>query len=283
MNRETSPAMRVTLWGVRGTFPAHGPQFRRFGQATCCIGIDTADAHLLLDGGTGLRAAGLALAARPALHPIHIMLSHTHADHVFGLNQFAPFWRADARIILWTPPYPGQRQAVRAMLQPPLFPVPMAEFPARVTFRQLPFDRVIEPSGRSVARVFPVRHPGGAVGFRIAAEGATLAYVTDHEHGDEEHDAEIARACAGADLLLYDATYTPDEMDARRGWGHSSWQAGLALRQAARARRTLLIHHAPDRTDAMLQAIQARVREQDEGGAIDVAREGQVIALKPRR
>ena len=97
-----------------------------------------------------------------------------------------------------------------------------------------------------------VTHPGGACGYRIDHAGRSVVYITDHEHGDLTRDDQLARIARNADLLIYDATFTEEEMLTRRGWGHSTWPAGMRLRDKSGAKLVAFAHHEPMRTDEEL-------------------------------
>ena len=133
----------------------------------------------------------------------------------------------------------------------------------------------VEVSPRAGVRVrsFALRHPGGAVGYRIAYGGVSVAYIVDHEHPLEGLEAFVA----GADVLIYDASYTEAEYGARVGWGHSTWQEGVRLAEAANVGRLVLFHHDPEHDDATMDAIAAAVAAARAGSV--AAREGMVIEI----
>ncbi|HVY87423.1 MAG TPA: MBL fold metallo-hydrolase, partial [Hyphomonadaceae bacterium] len=120
-------------------------------------------------------------------------------------------------------------------------------------------------------------HPGGACGYRIDHAGRSLTYITDHEHGEPEADARLQRIARGADLIIYDATYTEEEIQLRRGWGHSTWQAGMRLRNASAAKLVAFAHHEPRRADDELDRL-ANAAARAGANAV-FAREGLEIEL----
>ncbi len=271
--------MQVMFWGVRGTFPAPGDAFVRYGGETMCIEVRCGEDRIILDAGTGLRLLGQHLAKAPRAMDAHLLLSHAHIDHLLGLLQFAPLWRPGAQLNVWT--VDGTEDdpaaAARALLAPPYMPVGAAAFPASVAWRSVGRNERFHPCGAAIVTPIEVNHPGGAIGFRIDCNGKSLAYVTDHEHGDPEVDARLARWAAGVDLLVYDATFTEAELHDRKGWGHSTWQAGVRLRDAARAGLVTFVHHEPGRTDAQLDIVAAQAARAARNAAF--ARQGMSIVL----
>jgi phosphoribosyl 1,2-cyclic phosphodiesterase len=256
--------MRVTFWGVRGTFPATGAAFARYGGDTMCTEVECGDTCLILDAGSGLRALGAKLNKRDGEIAAHVFLSHLHLDHIMGLPHFEPLWRRDARILLHAPHecLADDDNALFSVLRPPLFPIDASTLPAAIGLQEFKLGEPLMPTPGVTVRTLPVNHQGACAGLVVAWRGCKLCYITDHEHGDAEIDARLALAVEGADLLIYDATFTEAEMPAHRGWGHSSWEEGLQLKRRTGAQLLALAHHHPDRTDAELDAMaEAATRE----------------------
>lgn len=247
--------MRVTFWGVRGTFPSTGAGHARYGGDTMCVEVSCGGHTIILDAGSGLRALGAALNAREAANA-SVIISHLHLDHIMGLPHFAPFWRGDTKVRLHAPrECMGRDDALLSVLRPPLFPLSVEALPADIGVEGFPLGAAFAPAPGVEVRTLALTHQGPCAGIVIRWGGRKLCYVTDHEHGDPGADARLALAAEGADLLIYDATFTDAEMPTHRGWGHSSWQEGVRLKQRAAVRLLALAHHHPDRTDAELDAL----------------------------
>jgi phosphoribosyl 1,2-cyclic phosphodiesterase len=243
--------MRATFWGVRGTFPATGAQYARYGGDTMCIEVECGGARLILDAGSGLRTLGAKLNADASPISANIILSNLHLDHVMGLNAFAPFLRPDARIILHVAkeclaPDPD---ALLALVNPPMSPFLAGELPAAVGVQEFSLEGGFSPGDGIEVRTVPVTHQGPCAAIIINWGGRKLCYVTDHEHGHAPTDDRLAREVHGADLLIYDSTFSDAEMASHRGWGHSSWEEGMRLKRRADIRLLALAHHDPERTD----------------------------------
>ncbi len=250
--------MRVTFWGVRGTFPAGGAAFARYGGDTMCIEVECAGARVILDAGSGLRALGAKLNSSPAPTDMHIILSHLHLDHIMGLAHFAPFWRKDAQVLIHAAEESvdgDDGKALFSVLRPPLFPLDHVALPAAIGLRPYRTGASFAPAHDVRVTTTALTHQGPCAALIVEADGRKLAYVTDHEHGAVEADARLAAAIEGADLLIYDATFTDAEWPSRRGWGHSTWEEGLRLKHRAGVKLLALAHHEPDRTDTALDTL----------------------------
>ena len=210
--------MRVTIWGCRGSIPAPGPETVNYGGNTSSIEVLLDNgAVLVLDAGTGIRDLGAALQER-GTRRIHLLLTHLHLDHLEGLRFFAPLFDERATIDVWGPSSPVQslRERIRRSFSPPLFPIDLHEIPARLAFHDVPKEPwTLEGATLTSALVM---HPGPTVGFRIEADGATVAYIPDHEPaltGDfasRSRDWISGASLSGdADVLLHDAQFFEDE------------------------------------------------------------------------
>ena len=279
--------MRVTIWGCRGSLAAPGYETLRYGGNTSCVAVQAGDGTtIVLDAGTGIRRLGLE-AELP--QRIHLLLTHLHIDHIEGLGFFAPMWNPETEVHVWGPPSTVRslEERIAHYLSPPLFPVQLADIPARMRFHDVP-DGAWEIDGVS-ALAAPVSHPGPTVGYRLTADGRALAYIPDHEPvlgvdietlpGEWISGHALAR---DVDVLLHDAQFTEEEYWQRVGWGHSSVSHAVAFARAARVGQLLLFHHDPARSDDALERHLERARElwQGDGNAQPaLAREGMELQL----
>jgi phosphoribosyl 1,2-cyclic phosphodiesterase len=273
--------MAVRFWGVRGTIACPGAATLRYGGNTACVEILCDGARLILDAGTGLRALGEAMLAEATStqRATHVLLSHTHLDHVLGLPFFRPAYRSDNSFTFWNGHLRAQgrhlKDVLGTLMQKPYFPVPLDIMHAKLGFHDFDAGSPIDLGCGLVIATAPLRHPGGATGYRIAHGGRTVCYVTDTEHQPGSADANILKLIADADLVIYDSTYDDREFAGLRGWGHSTWQEGVRLCKSAGAKRLAAFHHDPDQDDT---ALDRRAIELDRAlpGSI-VAREGLVL------
>jgi phosphoribosyl 1,2-cyclic phosphodiesterase len=281
--------MRVAIWGCRGSVATPGPTTVQCGGNTSCVEISLDDGSLfVLDAGTGIRELGADLAAREVRH-ITLLLTHLHLDHLEGLRFFAPLFDPRTTIDLWGPRSPvlGLKERIRRSFSPPLFPIDLQDTPAKVEFHDVPNEPWTIGTARLSATL--VVHPGPTVGYRIDADGSSVAYIPDHEPAlagieDRTRDWISGGSIAeDVDLLLHDAQYFEHEYDEKLGWGHSSVAGAVAFADAVGAKRLVLFHHDPTHSDETMEELEEQAREIDRGDEEPptVAREGMVLDLSP--
>ena len=283
----------VTFWGTRGTIPSPGAHTARYGGNTACVEVRDGHGHLvILDAGTGIRALGKHLAGHSAPDGVraHIVLSHAHWDHIQGLPYFAPFFKKGNALTVWGPKQGdvGMEEILRQLMQPVVFPVPLDALAATLEVRHVNSEP-IETEGCTITSM-RVRHPAVTLGYRLETGGRSVVYVTDDELGPAgQYDVgakwreRFVRFIGGADLLIHDAMYTPEECRTHAGWGHSSYVEAVELARESGAKRLALFHHEPEHTDDATDAIAAKAREvaARHGGGTEIvaAAEGLKITL----
>ncbi len=271
-------AFSVTFWGVRGSIPAPGPGTARYGGNTPCISVELEESNgkhvVVLDAGTGIRLLGNELAKRANGELIiDLLISHTHWDHIQGLPFFTPFFDSGNQVRILGPMQGKVRleRILTEQMNRVVFPVPLKGLAA-----QLAVEHVDE--GEFAVNGFAVeamrlRHPATTLGYRLkpANGGPNLAYLCDNElgtGGDYEVGPswreDIVKFLRGADMLVHDAMYTPEQAEQFRGWGHSSYAEAVELAAEAGVKQLVLFHYRPENDDSMVDAIVSRAREQAE-------------------
>lgn len=256
--------MQVRFWGVRGSTPTPQPENLRYGGNTSCVEVRLEDQIFILDCGTGFRVLGHALAHEFAGKPMqaHVFVSHYHWDHIQGIPFFKPLYdRADSHFIFHSSSRTRSLQRVlQEQMAAPYFPVNMHEMKAQQDFYDIEEGRV--PFGDAVSvQTSWLNHPQGCLGFRIETKQGTLVYATDNEPGHAEFDKKVRKLAEGADILIYDAQYLPEEYEARkRGWGHSHWREAVNIVMESGAKELVLFHHDPDHSDVCIDSIVKEAR-----------------------
>lgn len=277
--RLADDAMVVKVWGARGSVPCPGPRTVKYGGNTSCVEVRCAGHRIVLDGGTGIRELGHAMAAEP-LGPVDVLLTHFHLDHIAGLPFWAPAYTPGNSIVFRAARLQqtfGLREILHKMMSPPLFPIPLDEFRADVRFEDFSCGAEFEPAPGVRVMTRPLNHPGGACGYRISHAGRSVAYVTDTEHVPGTDDSNVIDLMRGADLAFYDSTYTEAELPAHAGWGHSTWEEAVRLAGIAGVETLVLFHHDPRHDDADLDRIGDQAAQARPGTV--VAREGEEFRL----
>ncbi len=263
----TSDRFQIKLWGVRGSLPVSGPDFRKFGGNTMCIEMRCGDHVLLFDAGSGLMPAGTALKAEGKTD-LTLFFTHCHYDHIAGLPFFLPMYCAKSTLRIWTGHLAGTMSTmdmINQYMRSPFFPIgPEICASCLTTGEFLPGD-VLSPHAGITIRTAMLNHTGNSVGYRIEWAGRAVALITDTEHEPGTLDPAVLGLIENADLFLYDSTFTDEDFDGFRGFGHSTWQQGVRLAQASGAKKVGFIHHAKRRTDAELTNIERQAKRQFAG------------------
>jgi phosphoribosyl 1,2-cyclic phosphodiesterase len=253
--------MKVTLWGTRGSLAAPGPDTARYGGNTSCVQVRGDDGTvLILDAGTGIRSLGTALDS--SVRRVDLLLTHLHMDHIQGLGFFRPLHDPRIAVHIWGPASTTMDLRTRLMryLSPPLFPVHLRDLPCTLQLHEVPNNHFT--IGEFTVSAALVCHPGPTVGYRIANNGATLAYLPDHEPALGTKTFPMSRdwtsgypIAAGVDLLIHDSQYSRGEYADHIGWGHSALDHAFQFAMLAEAKHFVPFHHDPAHTDDDLDRI----------------------------
>jgi phosphoribosyl 1,2-cyclic phosphodiesterase len=279
--------MKVSLWGTRGSLAAPGADTVRYGGNTSCVSIEGPEGTwLVLDAGTGIRNLGRELP--PNLKRVDILLTHLHMDHLQGLPFFAPLREPDMEIHIWGPA--STMLSLKARLQryvsPPLFPVSVRDLAPGLHFHELSIDMFEIGEFQIAAQL--IIHPNPTVGYRIEHKGKAVAYLPDHEPmlgartfpRSPEWTSGYALA-AGADLLIHDTQYSPEEYQARVGFGHSNMVQAFEFAVLAEVKRFVPFHHDPTHSDDQLdQMILDAMHTVRPGFGVTPGQEGTIFDLE---
>ncbi|MDD8016654.1 MAG: MBL fold metallo-hydrolase [Acidobacteriota bacterium] len=255
--------MDVEFWGVRGTSPVCGRDQVRHGGGTACASLTPASNHLLvIDAGTGIRGLGGHLVRTGAGGPLDLalFLTHFHLDHIIGFPFFAPVYSPEATITIYAAAEPEETEKhLGGLMAGRNFPLELSETPSRKTYRQIGEEGLVV--GGVKISICPLRHPQGCVAYKFEERGRSVIFATDTEHPEEGTDEVLVSFCRNASHLVYDAMYTVEEYAAgRKGWGHSTWQAGTRVARAAGVQNLVLSHFNPDHSDGKVDEIVSLAR-----------------------
>lgn len=274
------PGLAVTLWGVRGSIPTAGADVCRYGGHTPCVEVRLDGRLFIIDGGSGLIPFGRSFGDQmPA--EIDLLFSHLHLDHIIGLPFFKPALRASERLTLHCGNLGGEtaQQALMRVFSPPVFPVKIGQLPCRIEHRGFVAGETLRFADDISVRTIALNHPSGATGYRFDYRGRSFCYLSDLEHAQPWPDPALVDFVRGADLVLFDAMFCDQEYGACVGWGHSTWQKGIALARAGEVNDFGLFHHDPRHTDDIMEQIEAQAREAFPGAF--AAKEGTTLHYPP--
>ena len=275
----TKSDFTVRFWGVRGSISCPGHDTVRYGGNTSCLEVRCGDHLIIFDGGTGLREMGKTIGKDEVVNA-DIFFSHAHLDHILGIPFFSAIFDPKNTFRLWAGhllPHHTLNEVMRTMMTSPLFPVPPDIFSKKVSYHDFAAGETLTPFDGATMKTAPLNHPNGATGYRLEYDGKVFCYVTDTEHSNDELDQNVVNLVRGADMLVYDCTYTPEEFPDYAGWGHSTWEEGGKICQAAGVKTLVIFHHDPAHDDEFMDKL-AKTAKQKYPNSI-VASEGMVLDL----
>ncbi|MCP5032103.1 MAG: MBL fold metallo-hydrolase [Actinomycetia bacterium] len=224
---------------------------------------------IICDLGTGLRYLGWDLMARREQagtdEPFRAtaLVSHLHWDHIQGIPFFRPLLSEGAVIDMYGPSQPGSSLKVEFCdhIRPPVFPVPLGALPGTVNYHDVHNDVV--SIGSATVTSFSVPHVGPTNGYRIDADGGSVAFICDHQQpidGSLEVPPHIVEACAGVDVLIHDAQFSAHEFALNPDWGHCTPDFALEVAYRSEVKRLALFHHDPAHDDQWIRDEVCRIQ-----------------------
>lgn len=270
--------MKVVFWGTRGSVPSPGRDTVRYGGNTPCVEVCLTDTHLVIfDAGTGLRGLGDALIKSGESVKAFIAVSHPHWDHIQGFPFFKPAFIPgnEITIVGAQTKQITLRQMLASQMDKVFFPVQLNELKARIRYHSMREETIPVFNG-TLTSMF-VNHPSFSLGFRLTVGGRSVVYISDNEPFDREVAKSLRNVdkhvvdkymkqkgdpnqrvfdfARGADILIHDATYTPEEYVNHVGWGHSDYLFTLKVAAEAGVKRLVLFHHEQTRSDDKVEEI----------------------------
>ncbi|MEP7266505.1 MAG: MBL fold metallo-hydrolase [Saprospiraceae bacterium] len=252
--------MTIRFWGTRGSIPSIDENTLTFGGNTSCVSIVDDGQIIILDGGSGIKRLGDSNYLK-FFNRFHIFLTHYHLDHILGLGFFAPFFNPNNTITIYGPAANSEdlMKTLNKYLSPPLFPVRIKDFSAKVDFISMP-NKNLKIGPFDIDSAF-VCHPGPTLGYRVSTKKYTIAYIPDHEVAlgvtalkPDEWVSGFSIA-KNADVLIHDAQYSTEEYDGKVGWGHSSYHQTIDFAKRTKVKKLYFFHHDPGHTDQRLQEL----------------------------
>ncbi len=288
--------MRVKFWGVRGSIATPGESTVRYGGNTACTEVHLDDGNLIiLDAGTGIRNLGNRLADANKRVRAYILITHPHWDHIQGFPFFKPAFVEGNEITIVGPEARGVTLAklIAEQMNKVYFPVKLSELQAQIKSSIKVFDEQVE--------TFFVNHPGFTLGYRINFNRKSLVYISDNEpytretaqffaNGEpdvmklfEDYNGEpnnrVIDFIKGADVLIHDSTYTPEQYSEHIGWGHSHYLYTLRVAAEAGVKKVCLFHYDPilddDAVDEVVKKCKKEMKKMKYTFELCAAKEGE--------
>ncbi len=270
---------KLKFHGVRGSIPTPCAENLGYGGNTTCLEIRLSHHEaIIIDGGTGARNLGTALAeeCQGQKLSLHFLLTHFHWDHIQGIPFFSPLYNPSNDITFHSGRSRKEiQELLKGQMSDPYFPVNFELVAAKREF--VHHEAGGFKIGNISVRSFPLNHPQKAWGYRLEVDGVVLVHASDFEHGNPKLDSVLREYAQDADVLIYDAHFTPEEYESKRGWGHSTWLEATRVASDAHVKKLILFHHDPSHNDLKLASITEETRKYFEN--TDAAREGCIVQL----
>lgn len=257
--------MKIKFYGVRGSIPVCGREFERYGGNTTCFRVHRPNANriVIIDAGTGIRNLGKEIIKTGlSQNVINIIFSHFHWDHIQGFPFFSPAYNKNQTIGILVVGKDKNIQNLKEIfsrqMQKEFFPVELSAMGAKFEFLTLG-DKETFYGADLIAMPQHHKYPGGSYAFRIQDETGSLVICTDIEHMNGL-DENIIKLAQGADLLIHDGQYTPEEYPFYKGWGHSSWEMAAEVAIRAQVKKLIITHHDPDHSDDLLDSMEEKCK-----------------------
>lgn len=258
----------IKFWGTRGSNPVSGSEYIRYGGNTSCLEVRHGNTLIIIDAGTGIRPLGTIPELQHATE-IHLLIGHTHWDHIIGFPFFPPIYRPDCHVTIWSPVgfEKTTKELFTEMLAYAYFPVRLDDIRARLSFNDI-VEGVPFSIGEVSIDTQYTYHPGATLCFKLKVGEKTFAYVTDNEmlmgyQGSptaigEGHPLlmpheDMLKFLKGCDTLVHEAQYFPTEYHEKVGWGHSSIANATVLIKEAGIKEWIVTHHDPEHSDEDLR------------------------------
>lgn len=251
--------MYIKCWGSRGSIPVSGKEYLKYGGDTTCLEIRTkSNDIIIIDAGTGIRRLGNLL-IKENQNKYHFIFTHTHWDHVMGFPYFKPLYSNDTEFRMHRCPFHSQlvKAIISNIMAPPHFPVKYSDIKAELLYEEAcPMEFEI-----GSVKVVPIAisHPNGGSGYKFIEDGKSFVFLTDNELGFIHPGGlpykDYVKFSSGADLLIHDAEYTPEEYKTFIDWGHSVYTDVLNLAFEAGVKKVGLFHLNQERTDREMDKI----------------------------
>ncbi len=278
--------MKLKFWGVRGSIPTPGKDTVRYGGNTPCLELRLDNDELIIfDAGTGIRNLGDHIVNTGEFINAHLLITHPHWDHIQGFPFFKPAFIAGNELTIVGTERPDKKlqQIIAEQMNKIYFPIQLHELNAKIKFLPVGDSNVISIFGATVKTSY-VNHPGFTVGYRLEYKGKTLVYISDNEpydrtaakrlanfeeivkakfeEGNGDANQRVFEFCRDADVLIHDATYTPEEYIDRVGWGHSHYLFTIRIAVEANVKRLYLFHHDQNHSDDKVDEILRKCKKE---------------------
>ena len=250
---EQGQMFSLKIHGVRGSLPATGKNFSKYGGNTTCLEIETKESQIFIDAGTGFSSAKIADGTKK----VYLLFTHLHHDHLQGLLFNPQLFIQNQQITVASVLMDGAtlKKYIAEYFSPPFFPPSVFSFVNCLTFVDFEHFIMFNSSNLNIDFI-SLKHPGGAIGYSFNSGSKKVVIALDNEF-ETEQERPLLSFCENADILIWDGMYTDGEIENKKGWGHSTIEQAVNFTKKSNVKKTIICHHSPTRSDAEIDALRA--------------------------
>jgi phosphoribosyl 1,2-cyclic phosphodiesterase len=273
--------MEVTFWGVRGSIPAPGPETNRYGGNTACVHVRAASGqNFVLDMGTGMHMLGRRWMGQEfgqGRGEAAVLLSHAHWDHMQGFPFFAPIYVPGNRFTVVGPSHSASalEEILEGQMNPNFSPIQtLKNLGATIELRPVADEESIRLGSVTLTGKMVPHGTTQVLAYRLEEGGRSMVYSSDAGYPPQGPAPDLLAHYAGADLLIHDCTYTPEDRARRMARGLSSIAEAADVAARSAVKHLVMFHYDQDYGDEQVDQLRDRCR-----ALLDTTPAGRGVAL----
>jgi phosphoribosyl 1,2-cyclic phosphodiesterase len=245
--------MKIHIWGCRGSYISPENNFLEYGGNTTCIELTGKTSNqLIIDAGSGIIRLGRGETGDKKVY--HIILTHTHIDHLQGFAFFKPIHDKSVIINIYCvkEQIHSVKETFERLFKSQYSPIQaMGNLQAEIKFNELNEMGTYEINGFKVSPVF-TQHPLETFAYKIEENSSTFGFITDHEVDVKDINDKVIKFFRNTSLILHDGQLIDEEYEKQKGWGHSTMTKAVENGIGMNSKKLGIIHHSPEHNDSFL-------------------------------
>jgi phosphoribosyl 1,2-cyclic phosphodiesterase len=282
--------MKITYYGVRGSVPRPLSGFEiyeriasqtdgknislqklkglakkgklSYGGNTSCVMVNQDDFDIIVDAGSGLRAASMHYLKNNS-GPVHILLTHLHWDHIQGIPFFVPLFMMGREIHFHSCiPTAIVKKALHTQGMAPYFPVPFDDLMSKTKFHFYKDDKAFK-IGPITVKALEMEHPQATYSYRLSHGKSSYVHMSDTEITNitPKDLTKYKNFMKDSSFVSFDSQFSFTEANNFVTWGHSSAHHFINLFSNNGIKAMSLFHHNPQKSEENIDDLFQRAKD----------------------